>query len=41
VLDAMLEQMDLVVQVEQAPFEPEAGAYQQMASAGSHDHAHA
>ncbi len=36
VLDDMLRQMDLEVVLEQAPFEPEAGAYQQ----GPHDHHH-
>ena len=41
VLDAMLEQMGLVVRIEQAPFEPEAGAYQQMTGAGHHAHEHA
>jgi len=40
VLDAMLEQMGLNVQIEQAPFEPEAGAYQQMTGAGHHSHEH-
>lgn len=39
VLDAMLMQMGLTVDVEQAPFEPEAGAYQQM-SGGTHHHGH-
>ena len=39
VLDAMVEQMGLTVQVEQAAFEPEAGAYQQM-SGGTHHHGH-
>lgn len=38
VLDAMLEQMGLSLQIEVVPFEPEAGAYQQM-RAGVHDHA--
>ncbi len=37
VLDDMLIGLGLVVQVEQAPFEPESGAY---ASAGSHHHHH-
>jgi len=37
VLDAMLEQMGLDVQAERAPFEPEAGAYQQITS-GHHAH---
>ncbi len=39
VLDAMVEQMGLTVQIEQAKFEPEAGAYQQMSGA-AHHHAH-
>jgi urease accessory protein len=37
VLDAMLEGLGLVVIEEQAPFQPEAGAY----AAGGHVHAHA
>ncbi len=36
VLDEMLRQMGLPVCVEQAPFEPEAGAYQQAAHAHRH-----
>jgi len=40
VLDAMLEQMGLNVEVGQAPFEPEAGAYQQMTGGGHHSHEH-
>ena len=40
VLDGMLEQMGLSVKVEQAPFEPEAGAYHQMTGAGQHGHTH-
>lgn len=39
VLDDMLRQMGLTVIVEQAPFEPEAGAYQQAAK-GHHHHSH-
>lgn len=41
VLDEMLEQMGLKVVVEQAPFEPEAGAYQQAAHGHHHPHSHA
>lgn len=40
VLDDMLRQMGLEVIVEQAPFEPEAGAYQQAAHSHHHSHAH-
>lgn len=40
VLDDMLEQMGLNVQVESAPFEPEAGAYQQMTRGGHVRHEH-
>ncbi|VAX06375.1 Urease accessory protein UreE [hydrothermal vent metagenome] len=40
VLDEMLQQMDLEVVVEQAPFEPEAGAYQQAAHQHTHQHSH-
>ncbi len=40
VLDEMLAQMDLEVVVEQAPFEPEAGAYQQAAHQHDHQHSH-
>jgi urease accessory protein len=39
VLDDMIRQMGLQVVVEQAPFEPEAGAYQQ-ATGGHHHHHH-
>jgi len=39
VLDDMLQQMGLAVVVEQAPFEPEAGAYQQVAHP-HHGHTH-
>jgi urease accessory protein len=39
VLDDMLHGLGLQVTVEQAPFEPEAGAYH-AAGAGSHDHHH-
>lgn len=39
VLDDMLTQFDLTVQVEQAPFEPEAGAYGHY-HGGGHGHAH-
>ncbi|HHJ13391.1 MAG TPA: urease accessory protein UreE [Gammaproteobacteria bacterium] len=39
VLDDMLRQLGLSPVVEQAPFEPEAGAYQQAAH-GHHQHAH-
>ena len=39
VLDDMIRQMGLEVVVEQAPFEPEAGAYQQ-ATGGHHHHHH-
>ncbi len=38
VLDEMLEQMGLEVVVEQAPFEPEAGAYQQAGHGHHHSH---
>jgi len=40
VLDEMLEQMGLEVSVEQAAFEPEAGAYQQAANGHNHSHSH-
>jgi urease accessory protein len=41
VLAAMLRQMHLLVSEEQAPFEPEAGAYAQGGNAhGHHDHGH-
>jgi len=40
VLDDMLRQMGLKVIVEKAPFEPEAGAYQQAAHNHGHDHSH-
>ncbi len=40
VLDDMLRQMQLDVSVEQAPFEPEAGAYQQAAHHHHHQHTH-
>jgi len=40
VLDKMLEQMSLNVIVESAPFEPEAGAYQQAPHQHEHDHDH-
>ena len=40
VLDDMLRQMGLEVIVEQAPFEPEAGAYQQAANGHHHTHVH-
>jgi urease accessory protein len=41
VLDEMLQQMGLIVIVEKAPFEPEAGAYQQAPHQHhSHDHEH-
>lgn len=40
VLDDMLQQMGLTVRVEQAPFEPEAGAYQQAAEGHKHSHSH-
>lgn len=40
VLDDMLRQMGLDVVVEQAPFEPEAGAYQQAANGHQHHHNH-
>lgn len=40
VLDEMLEQMGLEVNVEQAAFEPEAGAYQQAANGHHHSHSH-
>jgi len=39
VLDDMLRQLGLTLVVEQAPFEPEAGAYQQAAN-GHHHHSH-
>ncbi len=38
VLNGMLQQMGLVPVVEQAPFEPEAGAYQQIADTHTHGH---
>jgi len=40
VLDDMLKQMGLEVVVEKAPFEPEAGAYQQAPHQHEHDHPH-
>ncbi len=40
VLDDMLLQMGLALVVEQAPFEPEAGAYQQAAEGHHHSHSH-
>jgi len=40
VLDDMLRQMGLEPAVEQAPFEPEAGAYQQAAHSHPHGHEH-
>ncbi len=40
VLDDMLHGMGLHVKVEQAPFEPESGAYNSHTSAGAHHHAH-
>jgi len=40
VLDDMLRQMGLEPVVEQAPFEPEAGAYQQAAHGHHHPHTH-
>ncbi|MCF6260723.1 MAG: urease accessory protein UreE [Gammaproteobacteria bacterium] len=40
VLDDMLRQMGLEPVVEQAPFEPEAGAYQQAAEGHHHSHTH-
>ena len=40
VLDDMLMQMGLDVVAEQAPFEPEAGAYQQAAHGHHHSHHH-
>ncbi|MCF6338072.1 MAG: urease accessory protein UreE [Gammaproteobacteria bacterium] len=40
VLDDMLRQMGLEPVVEQAPFEPEAGAYQQAAEGHHHSHNH-
>ncbi len=40
VLDEMLKQMGLNVSVESAPFEPEAGAYQQAPHQHSHEHDH-
>ncbi len=40
VLDDMLRQMGLTPIIEQAPFEPEAGAYQQAAEGHHHSHSH-
>lgn len=40
VLDGMLRQMELDVVVEQAPFEPEAGAYLQSTHGHQHSHSH-
>ncbi|HEB93303.1 MAG TPA: urease accessory protein UreE [Gammaproteobacteria bacterium] len=40
VLDDMVRQMGLAVIVEQAPFEPEAGAYQQAAEGHHHSHSY-
>lgn len=40
VLDDMLVQMGLEIKVEQAAFEPEAGAYQQAANGHHHSHEH-
>jgi len=40
VLDEMLQQMGLNVSVENAPFEPEAGAYQQAPHQHNHSHEH-
>jgi len=40
VLDEMLQQMGLNVIVENAPFEPEAGAYQQAPHQHNHNHEH-
>jgi len=40
VLDDMLRQMGLTLIVEQAPFEPEAGAYQQASEGHHHSHSH-
>jgi len=40
VLDEMLEQMGLKIIVEMAPFEPEAGAYQQAPHQHGHGHSH-
>ncbi len=40
VLDDMLQQMGFDVIVEQAPFEPEAGAYKQAAHGHHHSHSH-
>jgi len=40
VLDDMLRQMGLTLRVEQAPFEPEAGAYQQAAEGHHHSLTH-
>ena len=40
VLDEMLQQMGLNISVESAPFEPEAGAYQQAPHQHSHSHEH-
>ncbi len=39
VLDDMVQGLGLSVSVEQAPFEPESGAYQSQAGAGHHHHA--
>ncbi|HEK1691296.1 TPA: urease accessory protein UreE [Pseudomonas putida] len=40
VLDDMLRGLGLTVEAEQAPFEPEAGAYQSAPHSHSHSHAH-
>jgi urease accessory protein len=40
VLDDMLHGMGMHVVIEQAPFEPEAGAYHSHSAAGTHHHAH-
>lgn len=40
VLDDMLRGLGLTVQAEQAPFEPEAGAYQSAPHGHSHNHSH-
>lgn len=40
VLDDMLRGLGLTVHTEQAPFEPEAGAYQSAAHSHSHSHSH-
>jgi urease accessory protein len=40
VLDDMVQGLGLVVTVEQAPFEPEAGAYKSGGHSHSHDHSH-